>query len=97
MLQSIKRLKSLRKSTELTQPASEITSLIADIKATKIDASKNIVQLRPIMDHIFRAYLKAAEMRAAPTAPAAEAVPVARIATNPAPVAKIWAKHLDTL
>ena len=42
------------------------------------------------MDHIFRAYLKAAEMRAAPIAPAAEAVPVARgtMATSPAPIVK---------
>ena len=71
-------IEKLKEKFRVTPPASEIlTSLIADIKATKIGASKNIVQLCPIMDHIFCAHLKAAEMRAAPTAPAAEAVPVA--------------------
>ena len=64
-------IEKLKEKYQVTPPASEITSLIADIKATKINASKNILQLSPIMDHIFRAYLKAAEMRAAPTAPAA--------------------------
>ena len=81
-------IEKLKEKYRVTPPASKITSLIADVKATKIDASKNIAQLRPIMDHIFRAYLKAAEMRAAPIAPAAEAVPVACIATSPAPVVK---------
>ena len=81
-------IEKLKEKFRVTPPASEITSLIPDIKATEIDALKNIVQLRPIMDHIFCPHLKAAEMTAAPTAPAAEAVPVARIATNPAPVAK---------
>ena len=85
-------IEKLKENYRVTPPASEITSLIADIKATKIDASKDIVQLRPIMDHIFLAYLKVAEMRAAPTASAAEAVPVARIATNLAPVAKNMGK-----
>ena len=48
-------IEKLKEKYRVTPLAGEIASLIADIKATKIDASKNIVQLRPIMDHIFRA------------------------------------------
>ena len=56
-------IKKLKEKYRVTPPASEIASLIADAKATKIHASKKIAQLRPIMDHIFHVVWKRTYIR----------------------------------
>ena len=80
-------IEKLKEKYQVTPPSSEIASLIADIKATKVDASKNIVHLRPDDHGPYLPHdLKTAELKAAataPTAPVPEAVPVVRMATNP--------------
>ena len=82
----------------VTPPASEITSLIADIKATKVDASKNIVHLRPIMDHIFPRTPKGGGNESSSNCTYSRgntSCPYSDLILLQ--LQKIWEKHLDTL